>query len=220
MEDSFPADGNLHQNQTRFVSADEGQPVFSGKLAVQRTSAGLAQDVWDSPKVPLKLPAEPKLIAQVFLDPKNPPKAIMLQYFKKGWSIVRFGATMKRSSGERRERLNVLIKDRCRARQVGIVASAGREAWLAAGDEIRGFAITQFAGTVTWDNVGVKGTTNPALDPSLSFLAWWRKMSKQNVNELPDTLRKVAKEGPDKLIAAADARYANEQKHRTKLFHQ
>ncbi len=209
MEDSFPEDGRVHQNQTRFVSVDEGQPVFSGKRAVQRTDAGLSQDVWDSPKVPLKLPAEPKLIAHVFLDPKNPPKAIMLQYFKKGWEhravwgdydAIQWGAagTTERVNQGPLPELGKWITLEVPAEKIG----------LASGDEIKGFAVTQFAGTVTWDHVGVKGTTNPALDPSMSFLAWWRKISKQNVNDLPDALRNVAKEGPDKLIAAADAKYA------------
>lgn len=45
---------------------------------------------------------------------------------------------------------------------------------LNAGDNLTGFATTQFGGTVYWDKLGIVGVTDPANDPQRSFLAWWK----------------------------------------------
>ncbi len=88
MEDEFPAGGKLQASPgqpTQFVSASEENKVYSGQKSVKRTDPGLAQDVWDNAKKPLRIPAQAKIFAYVWLDPSNAPKSIMLQFFKNGW---------------------------------------------------------------------------------------------------------------------------------------
>lgn len=83
MDDEFPATGRVFASPgaaTQYVENLEGGAVFSGKRAVKRTDAGLAQDVWDQAKEPLMIPQGGNLFAYVWLDPANPPKTIMLQY--------------------------------------------------------------------------------------------------------------------------------------------
>ncbi len=81
----------------------------------------------------------------------------MLQYFKKDWEhravwgdyeAILWGTagTAERVDQGPLPELGKWVALEVPAEQIG----------LAAGDEIKGFAITQFAGTVTWDHVGVK----------------------------------------------------------------
>ncbi len=202
LDDEFPAGGKTQASPgkpTQFVKSSDAVKVFSGQRALKRTDKGLAQDVWDDAKVPLVLPAEGKIFAYVWLDPINPPRSIMLQFFKKGWehravwgdyNAIDWGAvntTERVDMGQLPEvgqwlRLEVPIE------KVG----------LSAGDKLKGFALTQFGGTVMWDKVGVIGTGDPTKDPQQSFRAWWKSLDKKSINELPAELRGVAKDGPDK----------------------
>ncbi len=69
---------------------------------------------------------------------------------------------------------------------------------LATGDELKGFALTQFGGTLFWDHVGVSGSTDPTTDPALSFMAWWKSVTGKDTPSLPGDLKELAKNGPDK----------------------
>ncbi len=73
MEDEFPAEGKLHASPgpTQFVTASEENKVYTGQKAVKRTDDGLAQEVWDNAKKPLRLPNEGKVFAYVWMDPTN-----------------------------------------------------------------------------------------------------------------------------------------------------
>lgn len=201
MEDDFPANGTLQASPgapTQFVVMGEGNQVFSGQRAVKRVDAGLAQDVWQDATVPLTVPVEAKIFAYVWLDPNNLPRSIMLQFFKAGWNhravwgdydAIPWGAV------NTAERVHM-----------GALPAAGQwmrlevpveKIGLAAGDELKGFALTQFGGTVFWDHVGVNGTSDPARDPMQSFLAWWKQAAGKDIPTLPADLQAVAKAGPD-----------------------
>jgi hypothetical protein len=200
LEDAFPPDGNVYGGpgqSTQFVSADENTPVFSGTKSLKRTDPGLSQDVWDRPKTPLAVPVQGKFFAQVYLDPKNPPQSIMLQFFKNGWlhrgvwgnyDAIPWGAA------NTTERVNM-----------GPLPEAGQwvrleipveKVGLAGGDAITGFALTQSGGTVYWDRVGVAGMNDPASDPQQSFLAWWRTLQGKDTPGLDGELNAIAKAGP------------------------
>lgn len=200
MEDDFPANGKTQASPgtpTQFVVMSEGNPVFSGQRALKRTDTGLAQDVWDQASIPLVVPAEAKIFAYVWLDPQNPPRSVMLQFFKSGWNhravwgdynAIPWGAvnTAERVHMGELPATGQWVKLEVPAEKIG----------LAAGDELKGFALTQFAGTVFWDHVGVNGTSDPARDPSQSFLAWWKQATGKDLPTLPADLQPVAKAGP------------------------
>ena len=200
MEDEFPANGNLFASPgqpTMFVENIDGVPVFSGKKAIKRTDPGLAQDVWDKAQSPLTIPQGGVFFANVYLDPTNPPKSIMLQYHKNQWqhrgvwgdyNAIPWGAanTTERVAMGALPEVGKWVRLEIPVEKVG----------LAAGDVLTGFALTQFGGTVYWDKVGVAGEINPATDPSQSFIAWWKQAAGKDVPGIPENLKAIAKSGP------------------------
>ena len=54
--------------------------VHSGKIARRQASAGLVQHIVDASSKPITLGNGEQLFAYVWLDPKNPPRQIMLQF--------------------------------------------------------------------------------------------------------------------------------------------
>ncbi|MCC6509609.1 MAG: DUF1553 domain-containing protein [Pirellulaceae bacterium] len=223
MEDDFPAGGKLHAAPgapPQFVKADEGNPVYSGERSLKRTDAGLAQDVWEQAKTPLVIPAAGKVFAFVWLDPANSPRSIMIQFFKSGWDHRAVWGDYKAidwGAAGTTERVDM-----------GPLPEAGKwvrlevpveKVGLAAGDELKGFALTQFGGTVWWDHVGVSGSSNPAIDPKESFLAWWKSVAGKDTPSLPADLKSVAKDGPAKKAddKQADDKKADDKKPDEKL---
>lgn len=214
MEDAFPADGSVYGGPgqtTLFVSADESSPVFSGSKSLKRTDPGLSQDVWDRPKTPLSLPQQGKFFAHVYLDPNNPPQAVMLQYFKTGW--------LHRAVWGNYDAIPWGTANTTERVHMGPLPEAGKwvrlefpveKVGLAGGDAITGFALTQSGGTVYWDQVGVAGTSDPANDPLQSFLAWWRTLQGKDTPGLDGELNALAKAGPKDDV---------EEAKRTRLLH-
>lgn len=211
MDDDFPSTGKLQASPgapTMFVSADAGTAVFSGQKALKRTDAGLAQDVWEGASVPLNIPQDGVLFAYVWLDPSNAPRSIMMQYFKNGWmhrgvwgdyEVIPWGApnTTERVLMGPLPAVGQWVKIEIPVEKIG----------LKSGDQITGFALTQFGGTVLWDKVGITGISNPATDPSRSFLAWWKATTGKDTPGLPGDLNQIAKDGPEKAPSAdAEAR--------------
>ncbi|MFO1065495.1 MAG: PSD1 and planctomycete cytochrome C domain-containing protein [Pirellulales bacterium] len=202
MEDDFPAGGKLQASPgdpTEFARADASQPVFSGARSVRRKAGGLAQDVWDQATAPLILPQESKLFAHVWIAADDKPRSIMLQYFKDGWlhravwgeyTAIDWGKanTTERVHMGELPATGAWVKLEFSAEQVG----------LKAGDEIKGFALTQFGGTIYWDHVGVSGVSDPAKDPARSFAAWRKQVTGKDVPGLQGEAAQAAKAGPDK----------------------
>jgi len=200
-EDDFPSGAQVKfgpGGPTTFVDSASGR-VFSGKRALKRTDTAVSQDYYDVGAEPLVLPPAGKFFAYVYLEPKELPKSIMLQFNKGGWKhravwgdydSVPFGAV------NTTERVNM-----------GPLPAAGEwvrlevpfdKLGLAPGDQLAGFAFTQFAGTVFWDKLGVVGRGDPAGDPARSFSAWWRQATGKDLPGIPPDLNTIAKAGPDK----------------------
>ena len=70
---------------------------------------------------------------------------------------------------------------------------------LKAGDQITGFSLTQFGGTVYWDKLGITGRTDPAADPAQSFSAWRIARSGIDTPAVPPEVAKLLKAGPEKV---------------------
>lgn len=207
MEDDFPPGGNAAGSPghpTTFVTADNGDKVLSGKRALKRTDAALSQDVWDQSKIPLAVPVQATLFAHVYIDPANPPKSVMLQYHRNGWQhravwgdydVIPWGAP----NTPERVHMGPLPKT---GEWVRLDVPADKLG-LNPGDNLTGFATTQFGGTVYWDKIGVVGISDPANDPQRSFLAWWKAAKGKDTPGLPGDLSNLAKAGPDPAPDAA-----------------
>ncbi|MFM8572595.1 MAG: PSD1 and planctomycete cytochrome C domain-containing protein, partial [Pirellula sp.] len=207
MEDEYPQGGNVAASPghpTTFVTAEQGDKVLSGKRALKRSDPGLSQDVWDQSKIPLTVPTQATLFAYVYIDPANPPKSVMLQYHRSGWQhravwgdydVIPWGA----ANTPERVHMGALPKA---GEWVRLEVSADKVG-LNAGDNLTGFATTQFGGTVYWDKIGVVGVSDPANDPQRSFVAWWKAAKGKDTPGLPGDLNNIAKAGPDPAPDAA-----------------
>src|SRR5262249_17505022 len=83
IDDAAPPGANLQGDSPwEFVSQPD-HPVFRGKKSTRRQAQGLSQHFFEGAAPGLKIGEGSKLFAYVFLDPKDPPKAVMLQ-FKQG----------------------------------------------------------------------------------------------------------------------------------------
>jgi hypothetical protein len=72
-------------NQTNQWVNKDGGPVFSGERSLLRAGKGLHQTFFTQGAEPLTVGAGDKFFTYVYLDPADPPKALMLQYHTQGW---------------------------------------------------------------------------------------------------------------------------------------
>ncbi|MBM83067.1 MAG: hypothetical protein CMJ78_21105 [Planctomycetaceae bacterium] len=172
IDDTLPAGAVPFGNgsgpqEFRFVSG-EGHPVLAGKKSSQRTSNGLGQHGFQN-AVPLTVSTGTKLFAHVFLDPKNPPQEIMLQWHgANGWehraywggNHIAWGAdkTISRLPMGAMPETGKWIRLEVDATAVGFKT----------GSQINGWAFTQFGGSVHWDKAGIVTVVQP---PAVAKLA-------------------------------------------------
>ncbi len=196
-DEEIPA-GFRVQGSPGFVTVDAGQ-VFSGKKALRRQETGLGQDVFEADAGRLAVPAQARLYAHVYLDPANPPKAIMLQFNTDGWDHrAVWGDPDAIGWGE---------KGKAGRFHMGALPEAGKwvrlevpadSVGLKQGDSVKGLAYTQVGGTVIWDKAGVVGKIDPANDPSQSLAAWLTLNQGKDLGDIPEPFRKALKEVPAK----------------------
>ncbi len=200
-DDEFPKGAKVESagHPLQLVSKEKGGQVFSGKTALKRTAEGTGQDYFSEGAAPMTLPQGAKFFAHVFIDPAAPPKAVMLQFHlnnsweqRAAWGDV---AVFEWGQAGTKSRFNAgALPEKGKWTRIEVDAE---KVGLKAGDQLSGFAMSQFGGVVYWDKVGVVGTVDPA-DPSRSFLAWWKSDAAKKAKDLPKELNKVAREGPDK----------------------
>ncbi len=194
-EDSFPVRAKVEGDPPglKLIKADEG-PVFSGKVALRRTSEGLAQDFYNSGAGPLAIPSGARISVQCYLDPEDLPEAIMLQFHTDGWKhravwgskdAIEFGKvdTPERFSAGKLPTAGKWVELEIIPSKVG----------LKAGDKITGFSFTQFGGTVTWDHLCVRTKTDTTKDQTWSFAVWKENNAAKPVKELPDDLKELVR---------------------------
>ncbi len=200
-DDAIPAGWKITAGPgapTEFVDAPE-VGVASGKRALRRKDRGLAQDVIEAGPTPFEVPDAARLFAHVFLDPADPPKAIMLQYRTGGWQhravwgdyqIIDWGAkgTTERVDLGALPKTGEWVRLEFEASVVG----------LKQGDRVNGFALTQHGGTVLWDKVGITGRTDPVTDPTRSLLAWKRQYEGREAKDVPEAFRALFQGRPAK----------------------
>src|SRR5205823_3440127 len=85
-EDAFPSGVNVEfaGAPTAFVTKEEG-PVFSGTTALKRMAENVAQDFFTG-GAGFDIPPNGKISAYCYIDPKDEPKAVMLQFHTTGWN--------------------------------------------------------------------------------------------------------------------------------------
>jgi len=186
VEDDFPsgAKGQVNDGtpERRWVEMN----VFSGTRALTRNASGIAQDFFIGASQPLIFGKGDKVFAYVYLDPANPPKAIMLQYHTREW--------LHRANWGDEDLINYGDKGTSKKLLMGPLPETGK--WvrleveaarleLKPGAKVDGMAFTQFGGTVYWDTAGIV-TATPQEDLSgVSEIAWEQQEKARDSSALP-----------------------------------
>jgi hypothetical protein len=204
IEDDFPAKAEVSVNEGNEINqwiVRTAGPVFSGERSLQRSGKGLHQTSFPNCAEPLVIGSSAKLFAYVYLDSKDPPKAIMLQYHTDEWRVranwgdadaIPYGTkgtTEKLQMGPLPE-LDKWVRLEVDATALG----------LRPGAKISGMAFTQFDGKAWWDKAGVVSNNDPAEDPARSLAAWEKgERSLGDKSSAPKHIQELLKKGPDKL---------------------
>ncbi len=201
VEDGFPAGATAAVNDgnppNKWVAPAEGQ-VFSGGLAVKRSGKGLHQVFFTGPNEPLIVGADDKLFAYVYIDPADLPKAIMLQFHTDEWKYrANWGAEDSIPYGEKNTPAKLLMGGLPEAGKWVRLEVDVSKFGLAQGTRITGLAFTMWDGTAYWDKAGQVNCTDPANDPSLSFVAWEKLEQKAGDKAgIPAELKALLKKKP------------------------
>jgi mono/diheme cytochrome c family protein len=183
IEDDVPAGANAQGNSAwKWVT----NPVHAGGRASQRTATGLSQHFFTDAAAPLVVGKDDVLFAYVFLDEKNPPKEIMLQFNDGVWdhraywgsNNIDWGANdtpARRHMGDLPE-LGKWVRLEVKADHVG----------LSPGSKINGWAFTQFDGTATWDHAGINTAAPQANQEFESLAAWESNVKSINYQGITD----------------------------------
>lgn len=211
IDDDFPAGAKLTSNPepgaVNWVSA-EAQPVGSGKRALRITGKAMAQHFYDGGAAPIEVPPGARFTLKVFIDPAEPPKAVMIQFHTDGWkhramwgddkAIPGFGKpnTTERFVAGPLPGASQWTKLEVDAARMG----------LKPGDKITGFAFTLDGGTALFDALTVISRVDGANDPAQSLLAWLKPREGKDTQGLPGEIHKILKSVP------ADKRTPAQQK--------
>jgi hypothetical protein len=202
IEDALPEGASPQTNPgnhaLRWVTAQEGQ-VFSGERAIRRADPGLAQDFYSGGAAPFEVPTGARFFLHVFLDPADPPEAVMIQFHTGEWrhravwgqaDAIPYGkpdSTERFAAGP--------LPDASRWERLEIEAG---KIGLKPGDKITGIAFTLHGGTAYFDKMGVMSREDAAADPRQSFLAWQKLGQDKDTPGVPPEINKLLKEGPKK----------------------
>ena len=194
-EDNFPPNTKpvASGHPLKLISSGEG-PVFSGNKALRRTAdEAVAQDYFQG-GVNLTVPKDGHFFVHAFLDSKNPPKTVMVQFHVGGWKnravwgepdkipFGKAGTTEKVSMGALPD-TGKWVRLEFPAAKIG----------LKAGTKVTGYAFTQYGGSVTWDRLGICSTINPSTDPEWSWEVWKKQNQGKRNNLLPEGLRQLVR---------------------------
>ena len=156
----------------KWVSKSEG-PVLSGERSHTQSGKGKErQHLFLGATKPLRVGPEDVLFTYVYIDPKSPPREIMLQWNNGSWDqrafwgddLIKFGEANTPS----RRRIGPLPK----AGQWVRLEIAARDVGIDSPTDIAGWSFDQQGGTVYWDKSGVvKNPKNPNRQP-LGDVLW------------------------------------------------
>lgn len=167
--------------------------VYSGKRAIKRTATGLGQDYFIGATQPMIVEKGDKLFAYVYLDPKNPPKAIMVQFYTSDWRYrANWGDEDAIPFGEKgTEKKKLMGKLPELGKWVRLEMDTTDLRILKPGLRIMGVALTQFDGTVYWDKVGASSRlVQKDLSP-VSMRQWEIHVKAEDGAGVPEDVAKV-----------------------------
>ena len=208
LDDDLPAGATAQSSPggpTWFTGTEPGT-VLSGARCLDRTASGIGQDVFMPAGEIHAGPSGGEVFAHVWIDPAAPPRAVMIQLHTDGWEhravwgeggVIPWGAVGQASQ--------LVLGPLPEAGKWVRVAFKPESIGVPPGTKIGGFALTQFDGHVRWDKVGLSSTDDPATDQARSFAAWWKpRVGQEKLDDVPEPLRGLVREGPEKTTNADD----------------
>jgi len=192
-EDDFPEGELVTAGDVKFTIQSEG-PVFSGKKSLTRTVKNkVGQDVLTEAKN-LTIPRNGTFFVHCFLDPENPPEAIMLQFYVNGWNHrAVWGDHEKIGWGKEGTHQRVVMGKLPQTGKWMQLQFPAARIGLSPKTKVTGFALTQFSGTVNWDHLGISSTIDKPNDPHYSWSAWKKQPENQRNKDFDKVLQRRLK---------------------------
>ena len=155
--------GGQTEGEWKAVAADSGAPVFRGKSSWKQTAGPeeLKQRLFKGASRRVTVADGDRFYVYVWLDPVNPPSAVMVQFHVKNWEHRAYWGADAISYG------GIGTTDAPSRRRMGDLPALGEwvrleipaeSVGLGRGASVNGIAFTQFGGTVYWDETGVQTT--------------------------------------------------------------
>lgn len=167
--------------------------MFSGKAALRRKAKGVAQDFFTSGGS-FEVPANGKISVQCWIDPKDEPKAVMLQFHTSGWNHrAVWGQEGAIPFGKVRTPERVTMGALPASGQWVKLEFPAEKLGLKPGMKVTGYAFTQFDGTVLWDRLAMSSRVEPAKDPQWSWKVWTQRNQGRRVEGLPNDLQTLVR---------------------------
>ena len=132
-------------------------------------------------KTKFKLGENDRLFAYVYLDTKNPPETVQLQFNNGNWEHRAYWGADKGHGAGRNNASNLKMGPLPELGKWIRLEVAASKVGLPSGSELNGWAFTQFGGTVYWDKPGRISTTTLNAEQKKSLAIWeqYRKLVKQ-----------------------------------------
>ncbi|MDG3007944.1 PSD1 and planctomycete cytochrome C domain-containing protein [Paludisphaera mucosa] len=191
--DDEPPAGAAASGTGEFVAAPD-HPVKTGRAALRIEAKGLTQKIVEANGPKLKVGKGDSLFTHVYLDPRNPPREVMLQWKTGGaWSrravwgenLIDWG----KDGSVERLRIGDLPADGAWVRLEVPAAKLD----LAPGTLIEGWAFTLFDGVAYFDEAGLRTWTPQEGQSYENLTAWIRARLVDDGAGLPDPLKAIVK---------------------------
>jgi hypothetical protein len=186
-------------------------PVHEGDLCLDIKAAMPVQVAVTVGDKPLTAPAKSELFVNVWLDPVDPPEAVMLQVRTSSWKhgVVWGDWTDAPFTDSRKSNHVGLVHAGPLPKAGGWTRLAIDASRMGIKPEMRvtAIAIAQGPGHARWDALGISSPNDAATDPGQSFTAWWKQkaaLSADRLTDIPDTLRSIVQQGREKTPDPAD----------------
>ncbi len=190
--------GNELGNSWKFVDKIGKEKVFSGKNASVRTAAGLSQHFFTDAKNKLVIGKNDSLFAYVYLDPKNPPETVQLQFNAGSWEHRAFWGADKGHAPGRNNHTNLRFGKLPELGKWVRLEVPAEKVGLKPGAQLNGWAFTQYGGTVYWDKAGIV-TVAPLSKEQLESLSIWEQyQAKTQYTQVPGPISAILKIQKDK----------------------
>jgi hypothetical protein len=193
IDDEAPPRAQLQGNTPwQFVSGPQ-HPVYSGKRSMRRTGVGIMQHYFEKAEPGLKIGAGDKLFAYVYLDPKDPPRTVMLQFNDGTWEHRAFWGEDRIPWGQAGTASRLPLGPLPKAGEWVRLEVEAERVGLQPGAVLNGWAFTQFDGTVWWDRAGSVTRLSQSGENFLSLAQWEaheRSLPKSNT---PPPVREAVK---------------------------